>query len=115
MNIIIYYITPILNPGLSASENINLYTTISILTTTSICLMVLFKVSRPFNWFRRILFVLMLVASIVTVYLTLNVIPSNPLKLVRLNIANIIFTLLLIESSYPLISGIENLLKKIKV
>ena len=77
--------------------------------------MVLFKVSRPFNWFRRILFILMLIGCIVIIYLTLNVIPSNPLKLVRLDIVNIIFTLLLIETSYPLISGIEYILKKLKI
>ena len=115
MNVIIYYITPILNPTLTRPDSLRLYTTISILTTTSICLMVLFKVSRPFNWFRRILFILMLIGCIVIIYLTLNVIPSNPLKLVRLDIVNIIFTLLLIETSYPLISGIEYILKKLKI
>lgn len=115
MNVIIYYITPILNPTLTRPDSLRLYTTISILTTTSICLMVLFKVSRPFNWFRRILFILMLIGCIVIIYLTLNVIPSNPLKLVRLDIVNIIFTILLIETSYPLISGIEYILKKLKI
>lgn len=114
MNLLIHYITPLYN-DVNNKELISLFTTMSILTTTSISMMVLFKVSRPFNWYRRILFIFMLIGCVVTVYLTLFVLPTNPLKLVMLSIPNIIFTLLLIETAYPLISGIEYILKKLKI
>lgn len=114
MNILIHYITPMYN-FVSDQELTSLFTTMSILTTTSISLMVLFKVSRPFNWYRRVLFIFMVIGCVLTIYLTMFVLPSNPLKLVKLSIPNIIFTILLIETSYPLISGIEYVLKKLKI
>ncbi|MGD9886342.1 MAG: HAD-IC family P-type ATPase [Bacilli bacterium] len=53
-------------PGFeSLQNNPEVYTTITTIITTAVVMIVLFQMSRPFNWFRKLLYTLMLAGCLV--------------------------------------------------
>lgn len=93
------------------------YSTIAIIMTTSICLMVLYQVSRPFNWLKLVIFIAMVTCCAIAVFfLGSHTLFGKPfLRLVPLKRDEVLLLLLLLESSYPAMILVSKFLQKIKV
>ena len=118
----VFFLSPIL--GLSSSGAINEVNTIIVLNATFTCFMVLYKVCRPFNTLRKVLFSLMALAAIFMVV----VIPDlfDIVNVFHLDVANlpsdypmmssngILLLLVLVQATYPVIKILENLKPFIK-
>ena len=118
----VFFISPIL--GLSSTGAINEVNTIIVLNATFTCFMVLYKVCRPFNTLRKVLFSLMALAAIFMVV----VIPDlfDIVNIFHLDVANlpsdypmmssngILLLLVLVQATYPVIKILENLKPFIK-
>lgn len=114
INVLILYLNPVLNSAyMTDPELLANFTTLAILSTSAIALLVLYQVSLPFNLLRGILFFLMVSGAIATVYITKDVLPSNPLKLTDLDAKNIIFMIALVLGGQSVMGFVERLLKKI--
>lgn len=93
------------------------YSTIAIIVTTAITLMVLFQVSRPFNWVKRIIFSISVICCLVAIiFLGDKELFGKPfLRLVDLNMTNLLLLLLLLESAYPGILIVSKILQKLRI
>lgn len=93
------------------------YSTIAIIMTTAICLMVLYQVSRPFNWWKALIFIAMVSFSVVAiVFFGDKELFGKPfLQLVDLDITSLLLLLLLLESSYPAMILVSKFLQKVKL
>lgn len=109
---ILYYLQPIF--GWTQAE----YSTFTIILTTAICFYVLFEVTKPFNWWKTIMYVLMVaVCLIAIIYYGDAVIFGKPiLQLVKFNEREtFILLLLFLVASYPLMLLIDKFLKKLRI
>ncbi len=108
---ILYALVPIFN------LDTDVYSTIALITTTAICLIVLYQVSKPFNWFKRILFSTSFILCIVAIVFFGDApLFGRPfLRLVTLDIQNFLLLLLLLESSYPVMVAVGAVLKKLRI
>jgi cation-transporting ATPase E len=93
------------------------YSTIAIIMTTAICLMVLYQVSRPFNWWKMLIFAAMVTCSLIAIFfLGDHTLFGKPfLRLVPLKRDELLLLLLLLESSYPAMLVISKLLQKMHI
>lgn len=93
------------------------YSTIAIIVTTAICLLVLFQVSRPFNWWKIIIFSLMTIACFISiVFFGDKLMFGKPfLQLVKLSMTDTLLLLLLLESAYPVMVIVSRLLQKARI
>jgi hypothetical protein len=85
--------------------------------TTAICLMVLYQVSRPFNWWKMLIFAAMVTCSLIAIFfLGDHTLFGKPfLRLVPLKRDELLLLLLLLESSYPAMLVISKLLQKMHI
>ena len=97
--------------------DMDVYSTITIIITTAICFIVLYRVSKPFNLLKTIVFVFAVTASIIAVvfYGDATIFGKPFLKIVELNRENTIFLLLLIQSAYSVMLFIDQILIKLKL
>jgi cation-transporting ATPase E len=93
------------------------YSTIAIIVTTAICLLVLYQVSRPFNWLKGIVFGAMVIAcaSAVIFFGDAELLSKPFLRLVKLNKTDLLLLLLLLESAYPAMVVVSKVLQKLKI
>jgi cation-transporting P-type ATPase E len=88
------------------------YTTIAMYITTAVMFLVLFNVSKPFNWFRRLLFVTMIIMCIITIYFFSD---SMDLGLQSLEMTELLLTIIFIQFAYPMMWLIGQVLKKLRI
>src|SRR5690554_3625028 len=89
------------------------YSTIALLLTTAIAFMVLFQVSQPFNWWKKLIFASMLIISLVTILLGVTTFREGPiLKLTMINRESFILLLLFIQTAYIVILFVNKILKR---
>lgn len=88
------------------------YSTIAVILTTAITLLVLFQVSQPFNWWKKIVFALSALVCIAAIIFYGD---GSFLKLTPLNRESILLLFLLIESAYPVMLLIDKLFVKLGI
>ncbi len=93
------------------------YSSIALVQTSWICLIVLYHVSKPFNWFKRLLFFFIFIGSLVmVVFFGDALLFGQPfLNIVRLDKTNYLFLFLLLVLANPVMEFISSLLGKVQV
>lgn len=108
---ILYALVPILNLEPET------FSTIAFIMTTGICLMVLFKVCRPFNWVKILMFSFMVAFTLIAIIFfgDKEIFGKSFLNLVHLDLQNLLLLFLFLESAYPTITIVSRLLEKMKI
>ena len=119
---LVFFISPIL--GIESSGTINEVNTIIVLNATFTCFMVLYKVCRPFNVLRKVLYTLMAAAAAIMIIVLpdlfdiVNVfhisISSLPADYPTMSSTGLLLLLVLMFANYPAIRLVENLKPFIK-
>lgn len=93
------------------------HSSIALIVTTAICFMVLFNVSRPFNWFKAIVFITVLALSIVAVVVFGDAHllggPFLNLNIAEFDLKDYLALIILLQSAYPMMMLIGKALKKL--
>jgi len=109
---LLYYLQPIFKWNQAE------YSTFTIILTTAICFFVLFQVCKPFNWWKKLMYVSMVaICLIAIIYFGDKLFFGKPfLQLVKFSSRDsFILLLLFIESAYPLMLLIDRLFVKVGI
>lgn len=95
----------------------NVYSSIALIQTTWICILVLFQVSKPFNWLKRIIFGFVFISCIAAVVFMgdMTLFGQPFLNIVTLDKTNYLFLFLLLVLANPVMEMISKLLGKVQI
>lgn len=93
-------------------QNKETFATIGSLVTTAIMWFVLLEASRPFNWFRKIVFSIVTVAIIASLFIKSSFFAVN---FVDLEVADWLLFIVMLQAIYPMMKLVSLVLVKLKI
>ena len=95
-----------------ALANPSVFATVGALVMTVVMLMVLFEACKPFNWFRKIIFAIVVVGMLIGLFFFSQTFGMN---FVDMKITEILLLIIMIQAAYPVMWCVSFILNKLKI